>query len=104
MIIIVSNEVLIIAKTYGDLLKEVLDVDSIYLFGSCVLRTASYSEIDIAVVSKDFTNDIILERLKLMRLRRQVDTRIEPHPINLKDFTSNNLFAVSIMETGIKIS
>ena len=100
----VSKEILKIAKAYADSLKEVLNIDCVYLFGSCVLRSNSGSEIDIAVVSKDFSNNIVLERLKLMRIRRQIDTRIEPHPINLKDFTLNNAFAVSIMETGIKIS
>lgn len=99
----VSKEIIKIAKAYADSLRGILDIEEIYLFGSCVLRANSGSEIDIAVVSKDFINNLVLERLKLMRVRRQIDTRIEPHPINSKDFTFDNAFAVSIMETGIKI-
>ena len=101
---LVTKELLNIARAYADLLKEFLDVESVYLFGSCVVRASWDSEIDIAVISKDFTADTVAERLKLMRIRRQVDTRIEPHPINIKNFTQDNPFAVSIMETGIKIS
>lgn len=100
----VSKEILNIAKAYADCLKNIFEIDSIYLFGSRVLRKNCDSEIDIAVVSKDFSSNIIAERLKLMRIRREIDTRIEPHPINTKDFTKDNAFAVSIMETGIKIS
>ena len=100
----VTKELLNIARAYSDSLQEFFDIECVYLFGSCVVRENWDSEIDIAVVSKDFTSNIVSDRLKLMRIRRQVDTRIEPHPINIKDFTLENAFAVSIIETGIKIS
>jgi uncharacterized protein len=43
-----------------------------------------------------------MQRL-LMRLRRNVDLRIEPHPIMEQDFNSSNPFAWEIEKTGIKI-
>jgi len=36
-------------------------------------------------------------------LRREVDTRIEPHPFLTSDFTENSPIAREIMETGIRI-
>lgn len=36
-------------------------------------------------------------------LRREVDTRIEPHPFLVSDFTENNPTAREIMETGVRI-
>ncbi len=38
-----------------------------------------------------------------VRLRREVDKRIEPHPFLTSDFTENNPIAREIMETGIRI-
>jgi uncharacterized protein len=38
-----------------------------------------------------------------MKLRRQIDNRIEPHPFPLKDFNKTNPMAKEIIETGIKI-
>ncbi len=38
-----------------------------------------------------------------MRLRRKIDLRIEPHPINEKDFNAMNPFAFEIQHTGIEI-
>lgn len=35
-------------------------------------------------------------------LRREVDTRIEPHPFLTSDFTENSPIAREIMETGIR--
>lgn len=102
--VMVTKELLNIARAYSDVLKEYFEIEYVYLFGSCVVRANWDSEIDIAVVSKDFGENIVADRLKLMRIRRQVDTRIEPHPISIKNFTLENTFAVSIMESGIKIS
>ncbi len=46
---------------------------------------------------------LIEDTFALMRLRREVDLRIEPHPFLISDFTENNPVAREIMETGIRI-
>jgi hypothetical protein len=48
-------------------------------------------------------SDFFSTQQQLMRLRRKVDLRIEPHPINEKDFNTMNPFAFEIQQTGIEI-
>jgi len=40
----------------------------------------------------------------LLKLRRNIDIRIEPHPFEVKDFNDSNLFACEIIGTGKKFS
>lgn len=41
------------------------------------------SDIDIAIITVNFENDIIDEELKLRKLRTKIDTRIELHLISI---------------------
>lgn len=73
-----------------------------FLFGSYVSnRFTDNSDIDIALVMKGY-NDNFTEFLKLMRLRRNFDLRIEPHPINEKEFKTENPFVREI-KRGLKL-
>ena len=93
-----------IAREYGALVKEELDVKGIYLYGSYARGTyTSDSDIDIAVVGDDFTGDPIEDTLLLMKIRRKIDNRIEPRPFKTCDFNSSNPFVKEIIETGIMI-
>lgn len=47
--------------------------------------------------------DFFAAQKQLMRLRRKVDLRIEPHPICIKDFNNLNPFAFEIQRTGVEI-
>ena len=77
---------------------------NVYLFGSYVRgKPTEDSDIDVAVVSDDLSGDVIEDGLRLMRCRRDVDVRIEPHPFRPEDFTPDNPWAAEIMEMGIKI-
>ena len=57
------------------------------------------SDIDIAVILKDYNNliDVLLD---LMRLRRKIDSRIEPHPFREKDFEITNPIVNEIIKHG----
>ena len=93
-----------IAREYGRLVKEKLNVKNIYLYGSYAKGThTSDSDIDIAVVGDDFTGDPIEDTLLLMRMRRKIDNRIEPRPFKTCDFNSSNPLAKEIIDTGIMI-
>ncbi|GAI18971.1 unnamed protein product [marine sediment metagenome] len=59
--------------------------------------------IDIAVVDS-FGGDIVDIFSLLLKLRRNIDIRIEPHPFEVKDFNDSNPFACEIIRTGKKIS
>ncbi|NLN48495.1 MAG: nucleotidyltransferase domain-containing protein [Clostridiales bacterium] len=93
-----------IAKDFGRLVQEELDVKYIYLYGSYVKGTQTEdSDIDIAVVGDDFSGDPIADTLILMRIRRKIDNRIEPRPFKSCDFNSLNPFTKEIIETGVMI-
>lgn len=93
-----------IARDYGKLVQEELDVKNIYLYGSYAKGTYTEdSDIDIAVVGDDFSGDPIKDTLMLMRIRRKIDYRIEPRPFKTCDFNSSNPFSKEIIETGIMI-
>lgn len=93
-----------IVRQYAELLKAVYSIHSIYLYGSqsCGVPTED-SDIDVAVVSENFSGDPVEDMVQLMKYRRSVDLRIEPHPFTVFDFTSSNPIAKEIMETGIRI-
>ena len=63
------------------------------------------SDIDIAVILKDYSN-LIDTQLDLMRLRRKIDSRIESHPFREKDFEISNPIVHEIIKYGqdIKIN
>lgn len=95
----IKEEINAIAKKYAKLVKEEMQVDSIYLFGSFVNDSYTYdSDIDIAVIADDFSGDIIEDTIKLMRIRRKVDTRIEPHPLK-----KDNPFVKEVIASGRRI-
>ncbi|HON80150.1 MAG TPA: nucleotidyltransferase domain-containing protein [Spirochaetota bacterium] len=93
-----------IVQQYAELLQTVYSIHSIYLYGS---RSAGLSnedsDIDVAVVSEDFSGDPVEDMVQLMRYRRSIDLRIEPHPFTVPSFTAANPIAKEIMETGIRI-
>lgn len=93
-----------IGRKYAEVLQRRMNLRSLYVFGSYVRGGhGNDSDIDIAVVADDFTGDVIEDTLTLMKLRRPVDMRIEPHPFLLSDFTEKNPMAREIMRTGIRI-
>jgi predicted nucleotidyltransferase len=79
-------------------------IEAAYLYGSQARGMASeWSDIDVAVISPDFSSDLFEERLMLMRLAAQVDDRIEPHPFRPQDFHSSAPLASEIQRTGVRL-
>jgi predicted nucleotidyltransferase len=80
-------------------------IEAAYLYGSQVKDTASeWSDIDIAIISPDFSADLFQEKLNLMRLAAQIDDRIEPRPFRPMDFNINEPLVNEIQRTGIQIA
>ena len=72
------------------------------MFGSYAKnRFSDDSDIDIALVLEGY-RDTIKELSNLMRIRREFDLRIEPHPLTQKDFEDDNPFNREIKK-GLKI-
>lgn len=84
-------------------LPEEIKVKNAFLFGSHAKGTATpNSDIDLALVIQDM-GDFFETQIKLMKIRRKIDLRIEPHPIDIKDFEKLNPLALEIEKTGVEI-
>ena len=60
------------------------------------------SDIDLAVVMNNLSNSYTMQ-VKLMKISRKFDTRIEPHPFDETDFDTSHPFAHEILTTGVQI-
>jgi predicted nucleotidyltransferase len=80
-------------------------VEAAYLYGSQIKGTATeWSDIDLAIISPDFSADMFQEQLALMRLAAQIDDRIEPRPFRPKDFNISEPLVSEIRRTGIQVA
>ncbi len=57
----------------------------------------------MAVISADFTNDRLEERIRLMELSADIDTRIEPVPFRPDTFVDEDPLVWEIKRTGIAV-
>ena len=99
-----KNEAIKIAKLYAKLIRQKYKNADVIMFGSYI--NGNYhneSDIDIAVVLNNFDNVMNIQ-LELMRLRRKIDSRIEPHPFRISDFNNTNPLANEILRYGVKIN
>ncbi len=98
-----KREALNIASKYIALVNQKYHVERAILFGSFAKGTNhADSDIDIAIIFAT-VNDIIDTQIELMKMRRNEDLFIEPHPFSLRDFQSSNPVVAEIMKTGIEI-
>jgi len=100
----VKKSIINTAIKYLKLIPSDINVKKAYLFGSYATgKENADSDIDIALVIDGMT-DFFATQMKLMRIRRKIDLRIEPHPIRENDFTEINPFANEIQKFGIEIT
>ncbi len=98
-----NQSVIETVKQYLRLIPNDLGVKKAYLFGSHAKGDEREdSDIDIAIIVQNMPDFFFTQKL-LMKLRRNIDLRIEPHPIKEQDFNSSNPFAFEIKNTGIEI-
>lgn len=97
----VNQSTIEIANEYIRQVPKSLDLKKAFLFGSHTKGTEhEESDIDVALIIGKMDNFFSVQR-QLMRLRRKIDLRIEPHPIWEKDFNRQNPFACEIQKTGV---
>lgn len=76
----------------------------LYLYGSYAKNTYhAESDIDLAIFLEKDDFDGFEEDVQLMKLRRNVDMRIEPHSFAKSDFNETNPYIKEIIETGERI-
>lgn len=90
-------------RQYSQLLKQYIQFDKIYLFGSYAKNTNKEdSDIDVAIVVKKIDGDFFSINPLLWKLRRQIDDRIEP--ILIESEFDNADFIGEIQKSGIEIA
>ncbi len=101
-----SKKYLIAASKYAKKVGDCgIKIWAMYLFGSRVKGTnRPDSDLDVCVVSDDFTNNMVENRVRLMRLVGKKDLLIEPHPMKIEDFKDKyNPLAVEVKRTGVRV-
>jgi predicted nucleotidyltransferase len=93
-----------ILKAYVNaLISNRIPVVHAYLFGSTVKGTDNIdSDFDVALFLKRMQDEISMLN-QLMKLRREFDLRIEPHPFLENDIDNGNPLVKKIISTGEKI-
>lgn len=93
-----------IVRYVDELRKRNIQIDRAYLFGSYAKGTANeWSDIDVALLTNKFIGDRFDFRFLLMKIARNIDLDIEPHPYLIADFNRENLLASEVIKTGIRI-
>jgi predicted nucleotidyltransferase len=84
--------------------RQRLRVEAAYLYGSQVMGSACpWSDIDVAVISPDFSDDLFQDRITLMKLAAAIDDRIEPQPFTPDRFGPNDPLASEISHYGVRL-
>ena len=97
-----KNEAINKVKQYKLLLKDHIQFENVYLFGSYVNNTnREDSDIDVAIVVDHIQDDFFSINPILWKLRRQIDDRIEP--ILIDKNTDKSGFLEIIRKNGIEI-
>jgi predicted nucleotidyltransferase len=103
---ITEDSVVDVVRQYiQELQKNGIAIEEVVLSGSYAKgKPKDGSDIDVAIVSPAFTGDRFEDRRKIVPLRREIDSRIEPIPFSPADFLRGGNFADEIKKTGIKIA
>ena len=80
-------------------------VSEAYLFGSAARgEFTENSDIDLAVVSREFEGILFHDVKKISKYRRKVDLRLEIHPFSLREIESDPpAFFQHIQKEGIRV-
>ncbi len=97
-----NKEVLEKALRYAVLVRTLINPKKVILYGSHSKGTAhDESDIDIAVICDRIDGDYLEQSAKLYKLRRNIDTRIEP--ILLEEGNDESGFVEEVLKTGTVI-
>jgi len=94
------------ARLFLDSLREAgIDVSEAYLFGSVVTGLSHKdSDIDLAVVSREFQGVRYHDMKKISRHRRKIDLRLEIHPFSSQEVEqAPPQFFLKIKQEGLRI-
>jgi predicted nucleotidyltransferase len=77
----------VIKKFIKALKMRGINIDKVILYGSYIKgNVRPDSDIDVAIVSKDFGQDRVEEGMMLFRIAGTIDSRLEPVPISTEAY------------------
>jgi uncharacterized protein len=101
----ISDTVQRSVKRFLEAVSRERRVAAAYVYGSEARQQATqWSDIDVAVVSPDFADDLFAAQLALMKLAAKVDDRIEPRAFSPESFNLNDPLASMIQATGVRVA
>jgi predicted nucleotidyltransferase len=95
-----------IKKFIKALKQEGIPVDRVILYGSYAReRTRPDSDIDVAVISRNFGKDRVEEGMTLFRIAGKIDPRLEPIPISSDSYENDTWIPLiyEIKQKGIEL-
>lgn len=99
-----SKGILDIVNRYISAVNAKFDLQKAFLFGSWAKgNPRDHSDIDVAIILSDYSDRFEVQ-LELMRLTRDIDTRIEPHPFKVSEFIRVDPLAYEVIKNGIEIN
>ena len=102
----ISSEIKeLIHKFIDELEATNIHVQKAVLFGSYARGTNDkWSDIDLAIVSRDFEGIRFFDRKRLIKYIVKVNTDIQLHPFKTDYFTTDDPFVEEIIRTGIRFN
>ena len=101
----ITHSPIAVVKKLLDVLRAAnIRIEKAFLFGSHARgNPGKWSDIDVALVSPDFSGMSFYDSKKLNPFVLKVDTRIELHPFRPEDFTEENDFTREIIKSGVAL-
>jgi predicted nucleotidyltransferase len=94
-----KNEARAIVRKFAGVISTEYPVDKVLLFGSYLNGSPDeWSDIDVAVIINNYDGDWYADEVKLLGLRRNICTDIEPHLLDEKNDPSG--FCAHVLKTG----
>lgn len=101
----ISDAVQRSVKQFLEVVGKERRIAAAYIYGSEARQEATeWSDIDVAVISPDFADDLFVAQLFLMKLAARVDDRIEPRAFTPESFNVNDPLASAVQNTGIRVA
>ncbi len=97
-----KEQVIEIVQRYYDVIKNLFSIKKVVLFGSYSNGVPKeWSDIDVAIFLNKKPEDLIAAESMLYKLRRNIDSRIEP--IIIYDENDPSGFAAQVLNSGIVV-
>ncbi len=94
----------IVQKFLKKLSDNGIHINSAFIFGSYAKGTENrWSDIDVAIISPDISDDRLEERIRLMKMSSDIDSRIEPVPFRPDTFVDEDPLVWEIKKEGLSM-